>query len=114
VSGFMYSDDGGATFVDGGQLPTGPTVALGGQRFPQVLGDPDVKYLGGCNFVYSSLLAKVFGPISAVVTLGVHRSRDCGHTWEGPFEVVAATNPGGRMDINGNPLDDADKELGDV
>src|SRR5438552_13588115 len=37
VSGFMYSDDGGATFVDGGQLPTGtPTGTINGESFPQV------------------------------------------------------------------------------
>src|SRR6266545_960545 len=61
VSGFMYSDDGGATFVDGGQLPTGPTTVRFNQRFPQIFGDPDVKYLGGCNFVYSSIMLATFG-----------------------------------------------------
>src|SRR2546427_10054799 len=42
LSGFMYSDNGGATFVDGGQLPVGTTTIIGGQPFPQVFGDPDV------------------------------------------------------------------------
>jgi hypothetical protein len=53
-SGFMYSDDGGQTFVDGGQtfvdggqLPTPGTDVLFGMHFPQIYGDPDVKYLGG-------------------------------------------------------------------
>lgn len=114
ISGFMYSDDGGATFVDGGQLPVGPTTALSGQLWPQVFGDPDVKYMGGCNFVYSSILLKVFSAAAVVQTLSIHRSTDCGHTWSGPFEVMPATNPNGTVDANGNPRDDADKELGDV
>jgi hypothetical protein len=114
ISGFMYSDDGGITFTDGGQLPTGPTTIIGGQRFPQVFGDPDVKYLGGCNFVYSSILLKGFAATTVVQTMSVHRSIDCGHTWSGPFEVTAATNPNGRVDVNGAPLDAADKELGDI
>ena len=114
ISGFMYSDDGGATFVDGGQLPVGPTTIIGGQRVPQVLGDPDVKYLGGCNFVYSSLMLKALGTNNLVQTLSVHRSTDCGHSWTGPFEVASATNPHGLVDVNGNAVDAADKELADV
>ncbi len=114
VSGFMYSDDGGVTFVDGGQLPVGPTTSVGGQLFPQVFGDPDVKYLGGCNFVYASILLKPFGATQVVQTLSIHRSTDCGHSWTGPFEVPSASNPNGRVDVNGGPLDAADKELGDV
>ena len=113
ISGFMYSDDGGATFVDGGQLPVGPTTTLSGQLFPQVFGDPDVKYLGGCNFVYSSILLKVFSATSVVQTLSIHRSSDCGHTWSGPFEVTPATNPNGIVS-SGTPRDSADKQLGDV
>src|SRR6267143_46013 len=53
LSGFMYSDDGGETFVDGGQLPTPGNDAIGATKFPQVFGDPDVVYLGACNFLYS-------------------------------------------------------------
>ena len=56
VSGFFYSDDGGKTFVDGGQLPSPGTDVIGTTRLPQVFGDPDVKYLGACTFVYSSIL----------------------------------------------------------
>jgi len=114
VSGFAYSDDGGKTFVDGGQLPTGPLDQFG---FPEVFGDPDVKYLGGCNFVYSSIfvIVKSFpGGLAAVQTMSVHRSRDCGHTWEGPFEVTAASNPSGLLDPDGFPVDAADKEFIDV
>ena len=40
----------------GGLLPSGPTTVISGQLFPQVFGDPDVKYLGGCTFVYVSLI----------------------------------------------------------
>jgi hypothetical protein len=114
ISGFMFSDDGGLTFVDGGQLPTGPTTIVGGQRFPQVFGDPDVKYLGGCNFIYASLLLKAYSATTIVQTISIHRSMDCGHTWSGPFEVVPATNPNGLLDVNGSPEDAADKDLGDA
>jgi len=114
VSGFMYSDNGGATFVDGGQLPTGPTTVLFDQQFPQVFGDPDVKYLGACTFVYSSILLKQFGANGLVQTLSVHRSTDCGHTWAGPFEVKPASNPNGLIDSSGFAVDASDKELGDV
>src|SRR5882762_6038290 len=47
ISGFMYSDDGGKTFVDGGRLPSPGTDVISGQLFPQIFGDPDVKYVGG-------------------------------------------------------------------
>jgi hypothetical protein len=92
LSGFQYSDDGGRTFTDGGQLPSG--------GFQAVFGDPDIRYLGACSFVYSSILINVAG----LQTMCVHRSTDCGHTWEGPFEVTSASIPG----------DDADKEFIDV
>lgn len=110
VSGFMYSADGGRTFVDGGQLPvTTGTDTLGETLLPQIFGDPDVKYLGGCTFVYSSILVKKFFDADVVQTMGVHRSQDCGKTWEGPYEVAAATNPNGLIDF-----DAADKEFMDV
>ena len=114
VSGFMYSDDGGDHFVDGGQLPSPGLDTIGTIRLPQVFGDPDVKYVGGCTFIYSSIILKKFSATQAVETMGVHRSTDCGHTWTGPFEVTPATNPNGRVDINGAPTDAADKELMDV
>src|SRR5215831_12859345 len=42
LSGFAYSDDGGATFVDGGQLPVTANGQLSnGTKLPQVAGDPD-------------------------------------------------------------------------
>src|SRR5712692_6675209 len=114
LSGYFYSDDGGATFVDGGQLPTGPTTLLFGQQFPQIFGDPDVKYVGGCTFVYSSLILEGLGTTGLVQSLSVHRSTDCGHTWQGPFEVPPAINPNEKIDVNGDAVDAADKELSDV
>ncbi|MBV9269122.1 MAG: exo-alpha-sialidase [Acidobacteriaceae bacterium] len=113
VSGFSYSDDGGKTFTDGGQLPTPGNITVGGTKYPEVFGDPDVKHLTGCTFVYSSLGVVGYGT-GLAQTVVLHRSRDCGHTWEGPFEVAAATNPNGLIDVNGNALDAADKELMDV
>ncbi len=114
VSGVMYSDDGGLTFVDGGQLPSPGTDSIGATLLPQVLGDPDIEYLGGCNFVYSSILIKKFSATTAAQTMGVHRSFDCGHTWDGPFEVTAATNPNGLLTGGGGPRDAADKEFIDA
>jgi uncharacterized repeat protein (TIGR01451 family) len=115
ISGFAFSDDGGVTFTDGGQLPiTVQTSILFGQTFPQVFGDPEVKYLGGSTFVYFSLVVSRYGANGLVQTLGVHRSTDYGHTWSGPFEIPAATNPSGGADINGDAVDAADKEFADV
>ncbi len=114
VSGFMYSDDGGRTFVDGGQLPSPGVDVIGTTRFPQVFGDPEIKYLGGCNFIYASILVKKFSATRSVQTMGIHRSTDCGHTWSGPFEVTAATNPNGGLTLSGTPRDAADKEFMDV
>lgn len=114
VSGFMYSDDGGRTFVDGGQLPSPGTDVIGTTRLPQVFGDPEVKYLGECTFIYSSIVVTKFSATAAAQTMGVHRSTDCGHTWEGPFVVTAATNPNGLVSSGGAPVDAADKEFMDV
>lgn len=115
VSGFSWSDDGGKTFVDGGRLPiTTGTVNVGGTLLPMVFGDPDVKYLGGCSFIYTSIVVAPFGTGSAVQTMGFHRSTDCGHTWEGPFVIDSASNPTGLVDDFGNPIDAADKEQIDV
>jgi hypothetical protein len=124
VSGFAYSDDGGATFTDGGQLPTTSNSALNGTiagtSYPQVFGDPDVKYVPGGNglqFIYASILVKGIGSApnfsGTAQTLCIHRSIDGGQTWQGPFEVTAATNPTGVVS-GGNARDDADKEFIDV
>jgi hypothetical protein len=114
ISGFAYSDDGGRTWVDGGQLPTPANDIIGGQRYPQIFGDPDVKYLGGCTFIYSSIMVKKFGATGLVETLSLHRSTDCGHSWTGPYEITPATNPNGRIDVNKDAVDAADKALMDV
>jgi hypothetical protein len=115
ISGYMYSTDGGRTFTDGGQLPvTTGTEMLGAVLLPQIFGDPEVKYLGGCTFIYSSIVAEKFSATAAVQTMGVHRSTDCGRTWQGPYEVAAATNPNGLVDAQGQPRDAADKEFMDV
>jgi hypothetical protein len=113
VSGYLYSADGGKTFVDGGQLPSPGNESIGGTLFPLIFGDPEVKYLGNCVFIYSSIIIKKAGDAADVQTMGVHRSRDCGKTWEGPFEVTSATNPNGIVD-QGVPADAADKEFMDV
>jgi hypothetical protein len=124
VSGFAYSDDGGASFTDGGQLSTTGNSALngaiGGTQYPQVFGDPDVKYVpggAGLQFVYASIMVKGLGTApnftGTAQTLCIHRSFDGGHTWQGPFEVTAATNPTGVLQ-GGNARDAADKEFIDV
>jgi len=114
VSGFMYSDDGGHTFVNGGQLPTPATDIVAGQLFPQIFGDPDVKYVEGCTFVYTSLALQKFGAAGIMQSLVVHRSTDCGHSWQGPFRIPPSQNPNGVIDINGDAVDAADKELTDI
>jgi hypothetical protein len=109
LSGYIVSHDGGQTFSSDGLLPTD------GQTY--VYGDPDVKYLGGCNFVYSSIgIIPYSSPAgdSDVETMVVHRTRDCGDTWEGPFEVPSATNPNHYVYSDGTPVDAADKEFIDV
>ena len=116
VSGFMYSDDGGVTFTDGGQLPTPATDLIGTTKYPQVFGDPEIKYLGGSTFVYFSIMVKRIGsaaPFGTAQTMCVHRSTDNGHTWQGPFEIPAATNPGGLL-VGPNARAAADKEFADV
>jgi hypothetical protein len=107
LSGVIYSDDGGRTFVDGGQLPSPGDVDLGGEKFPEIFGDPTVKWVAGCTFVYGSILMTASTDGSSAQTMSVHRSTDCGHTWQGPFEVTAATHPS-------TPGDAADKEFLDV
>jgi hypothetical protein len=114
ISGYMYSDDGGKTFVDGGQLPSPGTDILGGQRYPQVFGDPDVKWITGCTFVYSSIGIEKYGTDGLVQSIVFHRSNDCGHTWDGPFSIPPTRNPNGVVDVNHDAVDAADKELTDV
>jgi Big-like domain-containing protein len=119
VSGFMYSDDGGATFTDGGDLPIN-TVAvtfLNGTGYPQVFGDPMVVYLGGSNFIYFSIEVRRFSDpttgTGTAQTMCFHRSSDNGHTWTGPFEIAPATNPNGLLS-GVSARDAADKEFASV
>ena len=67
--------------------------------------------MGGCTFIYSSIMVKKFSATAAVQTMSVHRSVDCGHSWQGPFEVTSATNPNGQLTATGVPRDAADKEF---
>ncbi|HEX5130961.1 MAG TPA: hypothetical protein VFX92_00590 [Candidatus Krumholzibacteria bacterium] len=84
VSGYAYSHDDGATWTDGGQLPT-----LGGDA---VFGDPDVKTWSDGNgtryFVFSSIYQLTNGNAS----LCVHVSTDGGVSWTGPRIVTPATS----------------------
>ncbi|MEY2482728.1 MAG: hypothetical protein QOG51_878 [Verrucomicrobiota bacterium] len=113
VSGFYYSDDGGVTFVDGGQLPIPVAVqsTIGTTKLPQVFGDADIKYFGGSIFIYSSIFVKnnngAVGQPATQQTMCIHRSTDFGHTWQGPFEVTTATRPTTVNDV-------ADKEFIDI
>ncbi len=109
LSGYAYSDDGGITFTDGGGLPSGPTSAIGATLYPQIFGDPDIKYAGGSNFYYTSIMVKNNSPNSpsTVQTLCIHRSTDYGHTWQGPFEITAASLPRSTGDAS-------DKEFFDI
>jgi len=111
VSGFMYSDDGGLTFTDGGQLPVNTgTTTIGATIFPEVFGDPEILYLGGSNFVYASIAVNKFSATGTAQTMCVHVSNDFGHTWKGPFIIAACTNPHG-LTSGANARDAADKEF---
>jgi len=108
LSGYIVSHDGGKTFSPDGLLPT--------DGLTYIFGDPDVKYLGQCDFVYSSIgLVAIEGPAGLVYaqSMVVHRTRDCGDTWEGPFEVPSASNPNDTF-TGPSPDDAADKEFIDV
>ncbi|MCU1330089.1 MAG: glycosyl hydrolase, repeat-containing protein [Bryobacterales bacterium] len=120
VSGYAYSDDGGATFQDGGQLPAAATGNVGTTAYPQVFGDADIKFVpggAGCQFIYSSIFVKGLGTAPTYTgtaqTMSMHRSTDCGHTWTGPFEITAATNPHGTFS-GADAVDAADKGFIDV
>ena len=125
VTGYAYSGDAGASFTDGGSLPVAQRGTFGGRAYPQVFGAPDIKYVpggAGCQFVAVSVLVVGINGTGSppniaysgtAQTLGVHRSTDCGHTWTGPYEISAATNPTGVI-IGGNARDVADRPSLDV
>ena len=121
----MSSSDAGATFTVGGMLPSPQQGTLGGVAYPQVHGNPSVRYVpggGGCQFIAVSAIVTGIGGSGAAPniayagtaqTLAMHRSVDCGHTWTGPFEVAAATNPTGTL-VGSNARDVADRPSIDV
>ena len=88
VTGYSYSSDGGATWTDGGQLPSsGPTDGI--------FGDPDVKTWtdseSGSDYFFMSSLYTTPGGMSS---LCLHVSNDGGATWSAPREVTSATTTG--------------------
>src|SRR5882757_7793025 len=72
LSGFSVSHDGGRTFTDKGQLPI--TTGDPASGLPLVFGDPDIKYVGGCNFIYVSIMVAPFGASATAQTMGYHLS----------------------------------------
>jgi hypothetical protein len=84
-SGVIYSLDGGATFNDGGQLPTVAPATVDGDPVLGVFN----PIVGPSVFYYSSLYGNAIGQRS----LSVHSSNDGGQTWTGPLEVTSATTP---------------------
>ncbi len=116
VSGLMYSDDGGLTFTDGGQLPVnvGTNTTIGPSVYPEPFGDADVVYLGGSKFAYFSILIKARSATATAQSMCVHLSNDYGHTWKGPYEVTPATNPHGFSDAADKEFASRDPETGRV
>jgi len=105
VCGFSYSNDGGMTWTDGGQLPTAGAS-------DEVLGDPDVKTWTDSGssttyFFYSSLYRTAHGDNS----LCVHVSTDGGQRWSAPREVNVATSA---TDFPDKPLMDVDPDTGRI
>lgn len=99
TAGFMFSDDGGNTFTDGGDLPVSGACEL--------FGHPQVRYAGGSSFIYTAIVDQTE---TSAQTLAVYRSYDYGHSWKGPFEITAASSPP-TLDRRGEA---ADKEFIDV
>jgi hypothetical protein len=107
LSGVITSSDGGTTWVDRGQLPS-LTATTGA-----VFGDPDIKFIpggAGCQFVYSSIYVN---PANKQ-TMSIHRTIDCGVTWQGPFEVLPATTPTAAGDSADKEFIDVDPDTGRV
>ncbi len=85
VSGYSYSSDDGASWTDGGQMPT-----FGGDK---VYGDPDVKTWTDPNtsqvyFFFASLYSDTLGQSSLCINV----STDGGATWSLPRDVTTAKN----------------------
>lgn len=125
VSGIAYSDDGGATFTDAGQLPAQGNTALNGSigttKYPEVFGDPDIKYVPGgtgLQFIYASIMVKGLGTAptftSTAQTLCILTSTNGGHSWQGPYEITPATNPNSTGDAADKEFIDVDPDTGRV
>jgi hypothetical protein len=83
LTGYSYSDDGGATWADGGDLPN----ALGQINF----GDPWMTSTPDGTMYYSTLSLDEFQGL----LVGVARSTDGGHTWTRPVNVTKDLGPEG-------------------
>ena len=83
LTGYSYSDDGGKTFTDGGDLPN----TLGQNNF----GDPWMTSMPDGTMYYSTLSADFFQGL----LVGVARSTDGGHTWSRPVNATKNLGPNG-------------------
>ena len=91
------------------------TVDLGGTLLPQVFGDPDVKYVGGCNFIYivdrhCAVRNRIGGSNHGLPSLDGLRS----HLGRARSSSTPPATPMAFVDDFGNPFDAADKEQIDV
>jgi hypothetical protein len=105
LSGFSYSNDGGITWNDGGQLPLLTGV-------DKVWGDPDVKTWtdpgsGQNYFFYSS----IYVTKDSLYSLCLHVSSDGGATWSTPREITTATSA---VDFPDKLFMDVDAETGRI
>jgi hypothetical protein len=83
LTGYSYSDDGGATWTDGGDLPNQP----GQNNF----GDPWMTSTPDGTMYYSTLALDAFQGL----LVGVARSTDGGHTWTRPVNATKNLGPEG-------------------
>jgi len=80
LNGYGYSDDGGATWVDGGTIPNAPAL--------QNVGDPWIATDRAGNFYYSSLAIDVVNGLD----IGIAKSTDGGHTFSQPVIALPQGN----------------------
>jgi hypothetical protein len=80
-NGVSYSQDGGATFTDGGVVPNHPGCVN--------LGDPWLTSDRSGAMYYSSL-ERCETPIRFALDIGVSKSTDGGKTWSQPVDVSAS------------------------